>query len=80
MVEIDVDGFNEDQKETLKLIISDFGGPTMSPWLLDVMENLLYTLKPDWHLEKLDDEIKADIDVCLAALNFLKIQRVIEEK
>lgn len=79
MVEIDLDGFTEDQKKTLKLIVSDFGGPTMSLWLLGVIENLLYTLKPDWHLEKLDDETKADIDVCLAALNFHKVQQITEE-
>lgn len=75
---VDVDTFNEEQKQFLSQIINDFGGPTQTGNLLYVIENLLYGLKPDWELQTFHDQpdLKADIEVCVAALNYLKINNI----
>lgn len=77
---VDVDTFTEDQKSFLSRIVRDFSGPTATGNLLYVIENLLYTLKPDWELDRFpgDEHLKNDIEVCLAALAYLKIQDVVD--
>jgi hypothetical protein len=79
---LDVDGFTDEQKQFLSLIVSDFGGPTASPALLSIIENLLYTLKPDWELSSFSDEreLRSDIEVCMAALSYWKVHNVVERR
>lgn len=78
----DVQLFTDEQKKTLSLIVSDFGGPSATPTLLYIIENILYALKPDWELESVSDdpELKADIEVCTAALTYLKIQNIVDDR
>ena len=77
---VDVDAFTEDQKTFLSRIVRDFGGATATGNLLYVIENLLYTLKPDWELDRFpgDESLRSDIEVCLAALAYLKIQDMVD--
>lgn len=72
---MDVESFTDEQKSFLAMILSDFSGPTATPKLLYMMENIMYTLKSDWDIQSFsqDPELKADIEVCIAALNYLKI-------
>jgi len=76
----DVDIFSEEQKKFLSSIVSDFGGPTSTGSVLYVMQNLLYHLKPDFDLDSFSDdpELKADLEVCLAALHYLKVKDAAE--
>lgn len=76
----DVDIFTADQKKFLSHIVSDFGGPTSTGSVLYVMQNLLYHLKPEWELSSFsaDAQLKADLEVCLAALHYLKVKDVAE--
>jgi hypothetical protein len=78
---IDVDSFTEDQKKLLSLIVDDFRGPTATPTLLFVMERVLYSLKPDWELDTFSNEpdVRQDIEVCLAALSYYKIEQIAKE-
>lgn len=77
---IDAHTFTEEQKKFLSSLVSDFGGPTSTGSLLYIIENLLYTLAPDWELKSLPDDsnIKNDLEVCLAALQYLKVKDAIE--
>ncbi len=77
---LDVDTFSEEQKKFLSHIVSDFGGPTATGSVLYVMQSLLYYLKPDWELSSFSDDpqIKADLEVCLAALHYLKVKDAAE--
>jgi hypothetical protein len=75
---VDVDCFTDDQRKLLAGIVDDFGGPTSTGTLLRILENALYELKPDWDLDlrSLSDELKADLEVCIAALQYLKVKQV----
>ncbi|MFM0235919.1 hypothetical protein [Paraburkholderia sediminicola] len=77
---VDVDTFTDDQKRFLSRIVSDFGGPTTAGSLLRVLESALYELKPDWQLElgQISDDLKSDLEVCIAALQYLKVKDVAE--
>lgn len=79
---IEVDAFTDDQRKFLAHIVDDLGGPTVTGSLLYIIENLLYTLKPDWQLSTFSDDadVKADIEVCMAALAYLKVQHVATAK
>lgn len=72
----DVDLFTEEQKKFLSCLVSDFGGPTSTGTLLYIIEQLLYTLKPDWQLDNFadDKDLQSDLEVCMAALSYLKVK------
>nr|WP_180166852.1 hypothetical protein [Stenotrophomonas sp. SbOxS2]MCI1120112.1 hypothetical protein [Stenotrophomonas maltophilia]NYT99763.1 hypothetical protein [Stenotrophomonas sp. SbOxS2] len=79
---IEVYAFTDDQKKFLARIVDDLGGPTSTGNLLHVIENLLYALKPDWQLATFgeDTDVRADLEVCMAALGYLKVQNVATAK
>lgn len=79
---IEIDAFTDDQKKFLAQIVDDLGGPTSTGNLLHVIEDLLYALKPDWQLSMLgeDTDVRADIEVCMAALAYLKVQNLATAK
>jgi len=73
---IDVDTFTEEQKQFLSRIVDDLNGQTATGSLLYFIERLVFALKPDWEISTFasEDDIKDDFDVCLAALNYLKVK------
>lgn len=76
---IDVDTFTDDQKRFLGQIVSDFGGPTSTATVLMVLEQALYTIKPDIDLarpDSADKELWADLEVCMAALHYFKVHNI----
>lgn len=78
---IDVGAFTEEQKKLLAHVVGDFDNTTATGTLLYIMEKLLCTLKPDWTQEELanSDNLKAQIDACMAALSYLKIHQVAKD-
>jgi hypothetical protein len=76
----DVDIFSEDQKKFLASIVSDLDGTTSTGSILHVLQAVIYELVPDFDLSKLSaaPELKEDLEVCLAALNYLKVKETAE--
>lgn len=72
----DIDAFTDSQKQFLSRIVDDLSGPTVAVDLLRIIENLLYSLAPDWEESFISDiaDAKADIDVCIAALTYQKVR------
>ncbi|QOK90196.1 hypothetical protein HF908_00905 [Ralstonia pseudosolanacearum] len=74
---VDIDSFSADQKRFLSLIVSDLDGPTATGGLLRILEATIGALKPDWMLDPhpvVDEDLRADLDVCLAALRYMKVK------
>ena len=63
---------SDKQRQFLKYIISDFDGPTSTARLLDIIEQLLEEVSPNWEQEPsaISDNLRLDIEVCLAALDY----------
>jgi hypothetical protein len=72
----DPDSFDEEQKQFLAYIVDDFGGPTSTRNVLSILEQALYELNPDWEVNptSLSPELRKDIEVCMAALHYAKVQ------
>ncbi|TXD43110.1 hypothetical protein TR80_009655 [Xanthomonas campestris] len=79
---IDPDMFDDHQKQLLSLIVDDLNGPTSAGALLRMIENIIYSLKPDFELANFSDdpELKSDIEICMAALNYMKVQQITSGK
>lgn len=74
---IEIDKFTDDQKEFLARIVDDLDRPTVVGELLQIIENLLYTLDPGWeHPAISDTDGRAELEVCMAALSYLKVKRI----
>ena len=71
---ISTETFTEEQKKFLQGLIADLDGPTHTATLLYIIENLLDELRPNWKTGRIvdDDGLRADLQVCLAALQCLK--------
>ncbi|EAQ77877.1 hypothetical protein [Blastopirellula marina] len=66
-----VSDLNEEQRKTLKAIISDFGGPTSTHYVLSVLRDALDHYKPGWELDSIaDPQLRSDLDVCMVALEY----------
>ncbi|MFS2167673.1 hypothetical protein [Variovorax sp. Varisp62] len=79
----DPDSFSEDQRKFLAMLVSDMHGPTCTGSLLRIMESLVYELKPDfdWDSQAISDEsTRADVEVCFAALQYLKVKQAANDK
>jgi len=75
----EVELFSEDQKGFLKQLVSDFHGPTSSGSLLYILESTLDELKSDWRLQDQvvsDHTLQADLEVCMAALAYLRVKDI----
>jgi hypothetical protein len=72
----DIDCFTDDQKRFLSEIVRDLGGPGATGNLLYVIELLIYTFRPDGKMSGFADapDLKNDLEVCLAALHYLKVK------
>jgi len=66
--------FTEKQTKFLKGLVADLEGPTHTGTLLYIIEKLLDELKPNWESGNIvdDGELRSDLQVCLAALQYLK--------
>ncbi|WOB25910.1 hypothetical protein NYR95_19890 [Xanthomonas dyei] len=78
---VDPDTFDDSQKQLLSLIVDDLNGPTSVGALLRIMENVIYSLKPDFDLDNFSNEpgIKSDIEICMAALSYMKVKQITSE-
>lgn len=73
---ISVSEFNIDQKQDFKRIISDFGGPTSTAYVLSVLERAVYALgqpniDPSCFGEDVD--LRNEFEVCMAALEYSRM-------
>lgn len=77
---IDVDNFDQGQKEFLSALVSDLGGPTMTSALLQVIARVLDETVPDWEIDpqSVSEDLRKDLEVCRAALNFYSVQSLAE--
>jgi hypothetical protein len=72
--------FNKDQKDAFAKIVSDFEGPSMTPYVLVVLESLMNTVA-HW-----DDDIdppkklEEELEVCLSALEYFRMSVICEVK
>jgi hypothetical protein len=76
----DVDDFDGEQRKLVASLVSDFGGPTMTPSLLYLLERVLYELNPDWDKDPqaLSPETRKEVEACMAALQYLRVQNIAE--
>jgi DNA-binding MarR family transcriptional regulator len=79
----DPDSFTEDQRKFLAMLVSDLNGPTSTGSLLRLMESVVYELKSDFDLDRKaisDETTRADLEVCFAALQYLKVKQAADDK
>ena len=79
----DPDSFSEDQRKFLAMLVSDLNGPTCTGSLLRIMESVVYELKSDFDLDRQaisDETTRADLEVCFAALQYLKVKQTADDK
>ena len=62
--------FNKDQREIFNRIVSDLSGPTMAAFILQAFESVL---DGDFNPAFSDDDV-SDADVCMAALEYHRMQ------
>lgn len=74
-----VSEFNSKQVKVFNLVVSDFGGSTMTAFVLSVLENVAYQIAQP-HLDQswVDEDTKDDFDVCMAALEYYRMQNLEE--
>lgn len=78
---IDVDMFTDEQKRFLSALVSDFGGPTSTGNVLRVLEATLHEVKPEWERDPSlveNQDLRSDLEVCLAALHYMKVKYAAE--
>ena len=70
---INTETFTEEQTKFFQGLVADLDGPTHTATLLYIIEKLLDKLKPNWKAGKIDDDqLRSDLQVCLAALQYVK--------
>lgn len=75
--------FNEEQIKDLKMICSDFCGPTMTEYVLGVMARAISALDCDPDIDPSafgDRDLRNEVLVCLTALDYSETKRVLESK
>ena len=66
--------FNEQQQEDFRLIADDAVGPTMVSYVLSTLEQVAYSLaQPDLDPTWIDKEPREKYEVCMAALEYLRM-------
>ena len=63
--------FNKDQRDKFNRIVSDLSGPTMTAFVLLTLESVIDTGNFNFDFD--GDEV-SDVDVCLAALEYHRMQ------
>ena len=67
-----ITNFTDEQKNLLKGLINDLQGPTLTQYLLSVMEEILTEFKSDWEVALAGNpELRKKIEVCMAALDYV---------
>ena len=70
---IHTETLTEKQQAFLKGLVTDLDGPTHTATLLYIIEKLLDELKPNWMVGNIvDDDVRSNLQVCLAALQYVK--------
>jgi hypothetical protein len=74
--------FNEQQEKDFRFICSDFGGPTSTGYVLDVMyralehyKTRLYQHNPEVEIN--DEELLREVETCMAACSYYFATQVI---
>ena len=77
---VDVDNFDDEQKQTLAFLVSDFGGSVITANLLYLLDRVLHVLNPDWDRDPqaLSTDTRKEVEACMAALQYLRIQDIAE--
>lgn len=67
--------FNQSQRKNFTEVTNDFGGPTSTAWVLDVLERCVYAIaQPEQDPSCFgDQETKDDFDVCMSALEYFRM-------
>jgi|CXWL01.1.fsa_nt_gi hypothetical protein len=70
--------FNPAQQELLSLVVLDLDGPTSVARLLSIIGDLVDELPPneDGKPDFRGPELRADVEVCLAALQYLRVREI----
>ena len=78
---IDVGLFTEEQKKLLAHIVSDLDNTAATGTLLYIMEKLLNKLGAEGIERSVGqaNELKAELEACMAALSYLKIHQVAKD-
>lgn len=71
--------FNEEQINLFRRVCDDAMGPTSATQLLCVIEGLTFALGDDGEYKNYG-EMSEKIEVCLAALNFVRATEILEAK
>lgn len=82
MMNTDPDAFTAEQRQFLAMLVSDFHGPTSTGTVLRILEQVMYELKSDFAIDGQsirDDDLRADVEVCLAALQYMKVKDAAEQ-
>lgn len=72
---------DESQEKSLKTMCSDFGGPTSTEYVLDVLSRVCFALRPDLNLDTdpfNDTELAKEVAVCFAALDYAVLKSMVE--
>jgi hypothetical protein len=73
--------FNEEQRKDFGYIASDCVGPTMIVYALLILEAVAYELaQPDIDPSWINEETKDKFDVCMAALEFFRMNEAAKLK
>jgi hypothetical protein len=72
----DIDTFDDEQKKSLSIILSDFDGPTSTKYVLSILEDALAECKPDWERDPqaISPDLRKELEVCMAALSYAKMR------
>lgn len=70
----------EEQKESFRCLAKDFGGPCMTLWCLELLEDVAYQISsPDSDPSWVTQDTKTDFDVAMLALEYFRMRSAMEE-
>lgn len=74
--------FDDEQLKDFRFICRDFGGPSSSAYVLDVLERCVFDLgQPDLDSQCFSSpDLLREFEVCMAALEYSRMQSAIESK
>lgn len=73
--------FNDEQRKNFTILANDATGASMTGFVLSVLECVAYEIaQPDIDPTWINEETKADFEVCMAALEFLRMHKAAKGK
>lgn len=75
-MDFDIDSFDDEQKKSLSVMLSDFDGPTSTAYVLSILEGVLGECSPDWgqNPQAFSANLRKEVEACMAALSYHKIR------